>query len=129
MRRPWFALVLIAPLAIAAAPPAVQTLPERVLPPGLPGHHPDVIVPNQGLKSPQARSDRSAVCRGRIEEARQERGLPKLDSDKADDGDPLFIAAVDRMMDGCEVLVMRNNLADIRPLPARAGPARLRPAH
>jgi hypothetical protein len=66
----------------------------------------------------QATRDNSQVnCRGRIETAREERGLPKLQKDDAKPDAPLFIAAVDKMIDGCEVLVMRDNLSDIRPLP------------
>jgi len=65
-----------------------------------------------------ATKDSSTVnCRGRIETAREERGLPKLQKDEAKPAAPLFIAAVDKTIDGCEVLVMRDNLSDIRPLP------------
>jgi len=69
-------------------------------------------------------------CRGRIEAVRQERGLPKLAPDKGSDRDPLLVLAVDRSIDGCEVLVVSNDLNDIRPLPDFSEePARLRPAH
>jgi hypothetical protein len=67
-------------------------------------------------------------CRSRIETVRQERGLPKLDSKEAS-GDPLLIYAVDRMVDGCEVLVVADKSNDIRPLPDFSDKARLRPAH
>lgn len=66
----------------------------------------------------QAARDNSQVnCRSRIETAREERGLPKLRRDDATPDAPLFIAAVDKTIDRCEVLVMRDNLSDIRPLP------------
>jgi hypothetical protein len=69
-------------------------------------------------------------CRGRIDTVRQERGLPRLAPDKGSDHDPLLVLAVDRSIDGCEVLVVRNDLDDIRPLPQFSdAPARLRPAH
>ncbi|MBO0750226.1 MAG: hypothetical protein J2O44_07345 [Porphyrobacter sp.] len=76
-------------------------------------------------------TDRSAtpVCRDRIEQVREERGLPKLKREDTGSDKPLLIAAVDKRIGGCEVLVMRNNLSDIRPLPEPAGPARMRPAH
>jgi hypothetical protein len=70
----------------------------------------------------------TAVCRDRIEKAREERGLPKLRGDKASPDEPLFIAAVDKRIGGCSVLVMRNNLSDIRPLSKfRDAPVRLTP--
>jgi hypothetical protein len=59
----------------------------------------------------------SAVCRDRIQEVRRELGKPALDRDAAPQ-DPLFIAAVDKRIDGCSVMVMRNDTSDIRPLPA-----------
>jgi hypothetical protein len=68
------------------------------------------------------------VCRDRIDKAREERGLPKLDQDTAKPVDPLYIAAVDKRIGGCSVLVMRNNLSDIRPLPEfHDNPAQLIP--
>jgi hypothetical protein len=70
-----------------------------------------------------------ANCRDRIEQVRQERGLPKLRRETAKPGEPLHFYAVLREMDGCQVLVMANDQRDIRPLPDRPeGPARLYPA-
>jgi hypothetical protein len=67
-------------------------------------------------------------CRGKIERVRQERGLPKLDRGNATDERPVAILAVDRQVDGCEVLVMKDNASDIRPLPHFSdGPAHMRP--
>jgi hypothetical protein len=68
-------------------------------------------------------------CHGRIEETREERGLPKLAPDKAGSAEPLLILAVDRQIDGCEVLVLRNDINDIRPVPEFSDTARMRPAH
>jgi hypothetical protein len=68
-------------------------------------------------------------CRGRLETVRQERGLPKLDRKDTGTSDPLLILAVDRRMDGCEVLVMRNNANDVRPLPEFSDHATMKPAH
>jgi hypothetical protein len=68
------------------------------------------------------------ICHGRIVAARAERGLPPLQRDNAAPEEPLFIAAVDKQIDGCEVLVMRNDIRDIRPLPEfRDAPGQLRP--
>src|SRR5687768_12058422 len=56
------------------------------------------------------------ACRDRIQEVRRELGQPALDRN-ASPQDPLFIAAVDKRIGGCSVLVMRNDTSDIRPLP------------
>ena len=78
--------------------------------------------------SPALKADSRADCRGRIETVRAERGLPALQRDTARPGEPLFIAAVDKLIDGCEMLVMRDNLSDIRPLPEfETGPGKLTP--
>jgi len=66
-----------------------------------------------------------AVCRDRIHEVREERGLPSLDSESAPPDEDLLIAAVDHRIDGCSVLVMRNDTSDVRPLPALPGPPRV----
>lgn len=62
-------------------------------------------------------SNPDAVCRDRIQEVRRELGLPAIERD-ASPQNPLFIAAVDKRIDGCSVMVMRNDTSDIRPLPA-----------
>ena len=59
---------------------------------------------------------------------REDLGLPGIERETASPDEPLFIAAVDKRIDGCSVMVMRGNLADIRPLPAPDAPARLRRA-
>jgi hypothetical protein len=70
-----------------------------------------------------------ANCRDRIHAVREERSLPKLERDTASPDEPLFIAAVDKRIGGCSVLVMRQNLSDVRPLPALPQvPPRLMPA-
>jgi hypothetical protein len=103
-------LVLVAPLLMAS------TLPSAPLPTPLPG----TSVQQLG---PVGRN-----CRGRIETVRDERDLPKLRHDDAAADKPLLILAVDKTIDGCEVLVMKSNSADIRPLPEfRERPAHLQP--
>ena len=58
------------------------------------------------------------VCRETIKQVREERGLPWVDRGASVDPDePLLIAAVDKTIDGCSVLVMRYNTSDIRPVP------------
>ena len=71
------------------------------------------------------RTDQAAVWRDRIELVRQERGLPKLQRDTASLDEPLLIAAVDRRIDGCSVMVMRNDTSDVRPIPAPNGSPRM----
>jgi hypothetical protein len=78
--------------------------------------------------SPESRQQAGVNCRGRIVAARAELGLPKLPEDGAKPGDPLFLAAVARTIDGCDVLVMRDNTSDFRPLPQFAeGPGKVMP--
>ena len=82
---------------------------------------PVVPAPGTAIEQPPA----EAVCRDRIIQARQERGLPPLRRETATPDEPLFIAAVDKRIDGCSVLVMRNNTSDIRPLPVIEDKGRL----
>ena len=56
------------------------------------------------------------VCRDRIQEVRRDSGKPEVQRE-ASPQDPLFIAAVDKRIGGCSVIVMRNDTSDIRPLP------------
>jgi len=67
-----------------------------------------------------------AVCHDRIHEVRRELGKPALDR-HASPQEPLLIAAVDKRIGGCSVMVMRNDTSDVRPLP-EPGEHRLMPA-
>ena len=93
-------------LSLAALLPATGAMP----PPEAPAPEIRMAQPAPGLSS--------RVCRDRIHEVREDLGLPRLDRDTASPDEPLFIAAVDKRIDGCSVMVMRDNLADMRPLPA-----------
>jgi len=73
-----------------------------------------------------AQANPRAVCRDRIQEVRRELGQPPLERTVAP-ADPLFIAAVDKRIGGCSVMVMRNDTTDLRPLP-EPGEHRLMPA-
>ena len=86
---------------------------------------PQAVPPEPVPGAMTAQADPKTVCRDRIHMVRQERGLPMLQRDTATPDEPLMIAAVDRRIDGCSVMVMHGNLADVRPLPAIEGPARL----
>ncbi len=68
------------------------------------------------------------VCRDRIHEARAANGQPELRRETAQPDAPLFIAAVDQRIDGCNVMVMRNDTSDIRPLPKPDGSGEWIPA-
>ncbi len=87
--------------------------------------HPPLVSLHKGeMTDPSA----SPVCRDRIDVVRESRGLPKLRRDTVAPTKPLFIATVDERIDGCSVLVMRNNTSDVRPLPQfQDGPAKLTP--
>jgi hypothetical protein len=93
---PFVALLLAASAGAQQAP--VQPLPAPTM-----GH---ILAP----------ANPGAVCRDRIQEVRRELGKPPLDQTGRED--PLFIAAVDKRVGGCSVMVMRNDTSDIRPLPA-----------
>jgi hypothetical protein len=91
----------------------------------------------------------SRTCRDTIIAVREERGLPPLGTDRdiarpaepeghgypplelrrdnahPDEAEALMIYAVDREIDGCDVLVMAANPQDVRPLPTFEGPGRL----
>jgi hypothetical protein len=89
---------------------------------------PQVVPPEPVPGAFAAQADRQTVCRDRIHMVRHERGLPMLQRDTASPDEPLFIAAVDKRIEGCSVMVMRNDLSDVRPLPEYAGPGRMIPA-
>lgn len=92
-----FVLVLLAPFAIAATTDS-QT------------------VPDVDLEDAQG-YEPGKNCRDRIVLVREERGLPKLERDTASPDEPLIIAAVDKRIDGCAVMLMHGNMSDVRPLP------------
>jgi hypothetical protein len=71
----------------------------------------------------------AAGCADAIRQVRESNGLPALDKQVAHPGEGLFIAAVDKRIDDCRVLVMARDKRDIRPEPAPAdGRAGLIPA-
>lgn len=76
-----------------------------------------------------AETKREAPCRDRIRQVRAASGQPRLESVPASPERPHMIAAVDRRIDGCAVMQMHGNAADVRPLPsAPAGTGLLHPA-
>ncbi len=78
---------------------------------------PSAVPPEPVPGTQSAATDSEVVCRDRIQLVRQQRGLPKLQRDTASPDEPLMIAAVDHRIDGCSVMVMRSNTADVRPIP------------
>ena len=82
---------------------------------------PHDVSPQQALPAPDARQPgESGVvpCRDSIHMVRAERGLPRLQRETASPDEPLMIAAVDHRIDGCAVMVMYHDTADVRPLPS-----------
>lgn len=60
----------------------------------------------------------TTVCRETIQQVREERGHPWVDRGSAPNPDePLLIAAVHKTIDGCAVMVMRDDTSDVRPIP------------
>lgn len=107
-------LPLAALFLATAAAPAPEPEPERVLP------------ENGATMGRVIGLEENARCLDRVEEVRGEPGKHTPDSAKPS-SDPLLIFAVEKQIDGCSVMVMRNDVNDMRPLP---GPSehRLMPA-
>ena len=79
--------------------------------------------------TPAHSPERRAACRETITPVREQAGLPKLERGAARPGEGLLIAAVDKRIDDCRVLVMARDTRDIRPEPEPSdGRARLLPA-
>ncbi len=111
-----FILPLIAlALATGAAAEPVQQAPA-----------PGIVIPAPNAQL--AQSDGRVPCRDTIQTVREERGLPVLQRQAVSPDEPLLIAAVDHRINGCSVMVMRNDTSDVRPLPSLTeGPPRLQP--
>lgn len=98
----------------AAVPLIALLLATGAAPPTTPAPERNAAAPRVTINPTNGK----AVCRETIQEVREERGLPWVDRGTAVEPDePLLIAAVDKTIDGCSVLVMRDNTSDIRPLP------------
>lgn len=90
---------------------------------------PDRQVPVERWHDSEASESVREQCRETIRRVRADTGQPALRRETPDPDNPLLIAAVDRRIDGCAVMVMRQDNGDIRPLPTPAeGPVRLIPA-
>jgi hypothetical protein len=95
-------LATLALLGAADAPPVPPAGPQAILREGRP-----VTLSEE-------------ECRDRITLAREAAGKPPLlEREPASPDKPYHIYAVDRRQDGCAVMVMKGDPADIRPLPAR----------
>ena len=57
-------------------------------------------------------------CQKAIEQARGEPVEPELERGPATGDDGVMIAAVDKRIDGCAVLVMHHDKSDLRPAPS-----------
>lgn len=101
-------VILLAPLLIAATTPPPQ-----------PNHSVEKLAPKAGQPDQN--------CHGRIETAGQKSSADKADRNAAAANKAMHILAVDRRIDGCEVLVLSAN--DTRPLPKfNDAPGKLQPA-
>lgn len=91
---------------------------------------PPAPAPQAVVRGAQPFAPSDDRCRDVISQARQEAGKsPLLDREPASPDRPYHIYAVDRRQDGCAVMVMKGDPADIRPLPAPSeGPLLLMPA-
>lgn len=92
---------------------------------------PDPPKAGPALRSPEIDviSPSPEQCRDRITNARDATGKPRLlDRAPASPDKPYRIYAVDKRINGCTVMVMHDDVTDIRPLPALPdAPARIVP--
>ena len=100
-------------LALAATSATAQRPPADTPPQG-----PDVV---SKIDEPRNRN-----CDDRITQVRAANRLPKLDRGTASPDEAYFIAAVDHSIDGCAVMVMRQDTTNIRPLPEFEAEVKLR---
>ena len=117
------AIVLAAPLVMGFTPAEEASASPQPLPFDMPGYSRPAPLAEGDLKDFVNR----ATCRDTIEQAREESGQPKLEERPAEPAEPLFYKAVDRDVDGCDVLVMVDDTDDIRPVP-EGGPVVIQPA-
>ena len=105
--------ILMASVALVGATDA-ETASEQAAP----FDNPAFEAPEDAWKAlPELRGQGVEFCADRIREARDTAGLPQLDRRTASPDKPELIYAVDHRRDGCGVLVMHGNPADIRPVP------------
>ena len=109
MRIAFSLIVLALATGASAEPPASTTPPQVIIP-----------MPLPALSSPPATTAGQVPCRDTIHEVREARGLPR---EAASPEPEQLIAAVDHRINGCSVMVMRNDTSDVRPLPAMPGSA------
>ena len=68
-----------------------------------------------------------APCADRIRQVRAASGQPRLEHVPAAPGRAYMIAAVDKRINGCAVMQMYGDAADVRPLPATSEGPLFRP--
>lgn len=113
-----FALAASAPLLLAAGQTNSESAADATATPVQ-----SLDIPSYQQPAPiwrdleDAQPEGQAECRDRIRQAREELGKPELQRETADPDEPLMIWAVDRRIDGCGVMVMKGDAADIRPIP------------
>ena len=100
-----FSLIALTLATSAAAEPPASTMPQQVI----------IPMPLQALSAPPGTPAGRVPCRDTIHEVRAARGLPR-EATAPEPGQ--LIAAVDHRINGCSVMVMRNDTSDVRPLPA-----------
>jgi hypothetical protein len=82
---------------------------------------PDVELPRSTRPEVRLEIKEDRDCGDTITQAREEAGKPPLlDREPASPDKPQLIYAVDKRVDGCDVMVMKGDPADMRPLPKAA---------
>lgn len=83
--------------------------------------HPEATIRELG-------DERDKRCKTTLQQVREERGQPMLQRGTASPDEPLLIAAVEHRIDGCSVMIMRNDISDLRPVPEASNTGGLIPA-
>lgn len=120
------AIVLAVPFVMGFGP--AQAAPDtpdsaQALPLDMPGYSRPARLPSGDLDD----FVRRATCSDTIEHAREASGRPPLEKHESDTPEPMLYKAVDRNVDGCDVLVMADDTDDLRPVP-EGGPVVLKRA-
>ena len=109
--------ILIAVPFVMGFGPAEDASVQPATPQALPFDMPGYSRPAPPATGDLADFVNRASCRDTIEHARAESGQPPLDKRDGEAPDPMLYKAVDHDVDGCDVLVMADDPADIRPVP------------
>lgn len=88
---------------------------------------PDTTVVTDGQANREISGEKT-ICQDRVHQAESDDSGVTLNRGTASADQPPLIAAVDYRLNGCSMMMMHNNTADLRPIPAPSEEAELTPA-